>query len=135
MPDDPPGPVPETATDAPLDPGAITGWHAHVYYDPAATRDRAALLRERIVARFPEAVPGRWHDAPVGPHPTAMYQLTFTPALFPRIVPFLALNRQGLTVLVHPETGWPRADHLMHALWLGAVLPLKAEVLPEQAGT
>ena len=45
------------------------------------------------------------------------------------------LDLQGLTVLVHPETGWPRADHLVHALWLGAVLPLKAEVLPEQDGS
>jgi DOPA 4,5-dioxygenase len=115
---------------AAADPGAIHGWHAHIYYDPA-TRSRAEWLRERIAEGFPEAVLGRWHDRPVGPHPQSMYQVAFPPGLFPRLVPFLALNRQGLAMLVHPETGRQRADHLEHALWLGAVLPLDASVLPE----
>ncbi|HYZ31426.1 MAG TPA: DOPA 4,5-dioxygenase family protein [Crenalkalicoccus sp.] len=108
----------------------ITNWHAHVYYD-AATRDAAARLREGIASRFPEAVLGRWHDQPVGPHPQPMYQVAFSPELFATLVPWIALNRGGLTVLVHPETGRQRADHLRHAIWLGAVLPLKAETLPE----
>jgi aromatic ring-cleaving dioxygenase len=116
------------------DPGAaVTGWHAHVYYDPEAPATRAAAERVRagLAAAFPEAVLGRWHDRPVGPHPQAMYQVAFPPALFPRLVPWLALNRDGLTVLVHPETGRQRADHLRHAMWLGAVLPLDPSVLPE----
>lgn len=111
-------------------PGTIEGWHAHVYFDPER-RPRAAALRERLAAEFPEAVLGRWHEAPVGPHPMAMYQVAFPAGLFPRLLPFLALNRAGLVLLVHPETGRPRADHLEHAIWLGAVLPLRAEVLPE----
>lgn len=113
-----------------VEPDTIMGWHAHVYYDPA-TKDLAARLRTGIEARFPEAQLGRWHDRPVGPHPQAMYQVAFPPALFPRLVPWLALNRNGLTVLVHPETGRPRADHLAHALWLGEILPLDAASLPE----
>jgi aromatic ring-cleaving dioxygenase len=36
-----------------------------------------------------------------------------------------------LTVLVHPETDRPRDDHLLHAIWLGEKLPLKADILPE----
>lgn len=112
------------------EPDAIRGWHAHIYYDPA-TRDVAARLRDSIAERFPEAVLGRWHDVPVGPHPRAMYQVAFAPALFPGLVPFIALNRDGLTVLVHPETGQQKADHLRHALWMGAVLPLDASVLPD----
>lgn len=112
-------------------PGAITGWHAHIYYDPATTRAAAARLREGIAAAFPAAVLGRWHDAKVGPHPQAMYQVAFAPDLFPSLVPWLALNRAGLTVLVHPETGRQKADHLHHAMWLGAVLDLDASVLPD----
>ena len=108
----------------------ITGWHAHIYYDPAATRAAAATLRDAIAAAFPAALLGRWHDVPVGPHPTAMYQVAFPVELFATLVPFLALRREGLTVLVHPETGRQKADHLHHALWMGAVLPLDASVLP-----
>ncbi len=113
-------------------PTAITAWHAHVYYDPKdpESRARAARLREWVEARFPARM-GSWHDVPVGPHPGAMYQIAFSPELFPRLAPFLMLNRTGLTILLHPETGRPRDDHTLHAAWLGAVLPLKTETLPE----
>jgi DOPA 4,5-dioxygenase len=111
-------------------PDAITGWHAHVYYD-GGSREAAARLREGIAQAFPDAMLGRWHDKPVGPHPQAMYQVAFAPALFPTLVPFLALNREGLAVLVHPETGRQKADHLHHAMWMGAVLALDASVLPD----
>ena len=51
------------ATVAPLaDPGIIRHYHAHVYYDPASSRDRAERLRERVAAAFPQATLGRWHD-------------------------------------------------------------------------
>jgi DOPA 4,5-dioxygenase len=101
-----------------------------VYYD-GGSREAAARLREGIAQAFPDAVLGRWHDKPVGPHPQAMYQVAFAPALFPTLVPFLALNREGLAVLVHPETGRQKADHLHHAMWMGAVLALDASVLPD----
>jgi aromatic ring-cleaving dioxygenase len=112
------------------EPTAIHAWHAHVYYDPASPKD-AAWLREQVGARFPDARLGRWHDVPVGPHPAAMFQVAFGIADAPALIPFLALNRRGLTVLVHPETGHPKNDHLQHALWMGAVLPLDASMLPE----
>ena len=113
----------------PTDPARITDYHIHVYYDPA-DRTPAALLREWVEARFAVRM-GRWHDVPVGPHPTAMYQMLFPVALFPTLVPFVMMNRMGLTVLLHPESGRPRDDHTLHATWMGAVLALKTDVLPE----
>lgn len=107
---------------------AIRDFHAHVYYDPT-TRVTAQTLRERIGERFDVRL-GRWHDAPVGPHTGAMYQVAFAVELFADLVPFLMLNRSGLTVLVHPNTGAPRDDHLVHALWLGQPLAIRPEVLP-----
>ena len=35
-----------------IDPGQIRGYHAHIYYDPAATKEIAARLREEIGRRF-----------------------------------------------------------------------------------
>ncbi len=105
----------------------ITGYHAHVYFD-AATEPAAAALRDAIDGQF-DAELGRWHRKPVGPHPAWMYQIAFAPAQFAELVPYLALNRAGLSVLVHPMTGDAVADHLEHALWLGAPLTLDPEPL------
>jgi DOPA 4,5-dioxygenase len=116
-------------TATPREATAAYAYHAHIYYDPERTRQTAAQLRVWVEERFPTARMGRWHDIPVGPHPGAMYQIAFDPSLFPTLVPFLMLNRQGLTVLVHPETGRPR-----NAMWLGAVLDLNGAVLPETEG-
>lgn len=111
----------------------IISWHAHVYYDPAATRPQAEALRQRIGERFHVQL-GRWHDVPVGPHTAAMYQVAFAADVSAAFVPWLTLNRAGLTVLVHPNTLAPRDDHLEHALWLGTPLPLKEAVLPLRVG-
>jgi aromatic ring-cleaving dioxygenase len=113
----------------PVDPARITDYHMHVYYDPE-TRDRAALLRQWVEERFTVRM-GRWHDVPVGPHVTAMYQIQFETGLFPALVPFVMMNRMGLTVLLHPQSGRPRDDHTVNATWMGAVLPIKTEVLRE----
>lgn len=95
----------------------IKSFHAHVYYD-AATKCAAARIREAVEARF-EVVMGRWHDKPVGPHPMWSYQIAFAAELFGEIIPFLALNREGLTVFVHPNTGDALRDHTAHVMWLG----------------
>ncbi len=110
-----------------LDPERITHYHAHIYYDPQ-TRERAARLREGVAAAFPAAILGRWHDAPVGPHPQSMYQIAFPREMLGAFVPWLMLNRDGLTVLLHPETGDDYVDHSAHAAWFGAVLPLRLEM-------
>lgn len=117
-----------TASPQPL--SRISSFHAHIYYDPQATRGIAERLRERVAERF-TVHNGSWHDAPVGPHPGAMFQISFAREVFPLIVPWLMLNREGLTILVHPNTDRPRDDHLVHALWMGAVLRLDASRLPE----
>jgi DOPA 4,5-dioxygenase len=107
---------------------AIHGWHAHVYFD-AATRPQAEAVRAALAAAFPAATLGRWHDQPIGPHTRGMYQVAFDPGLMPALLPWLMLNRHGLAVLVHPETGRDLADHTAHAAWLGEMLPLRLDVL------
>ena len=107
----------------------ITEYHLHVYYD-THSKERAGLLRTWVEERFAVRM-GRWHDVQVGPHPTSMYQIAFATELFPTLVPFLMLNRMGLTVLLHPQSGRPRDDHTVHAVWMGQALAVKTEVLPE----
>jgi DOPA 4,5-dioxygenase len=125
--------APNTAA-APRDPAIIRDYHAHVYYDPAATRAMAQRLRERVSVAFPAAQLGRWHDELVGPHLRSMYQIAFPRELLGTFLPWLMLNRDGLIVLLHPGTGNPYADHTAHAAWLGEVLPLRTEVLDGAPG-
>jgi aromatic ring-cleaving dioxygenase len=125
----------ESVTEAMLrDPQIIQHYHAHVYYDPASTREAAALLRERVAAAFPQAQLGRWHDDLVGPHLRSMYQIAFPHELLGRFLPWLMLNRGGLTILLHPGTGNDYADHTAHAAWLGDILPLRVDVLDGAPG-
>ncbi len=100
----------------------ITGWHAHVYFD-ADSKPAARELCEVVVARFGVAM-GRMHDGPVGPHPVGSCQLSVPPDAFAEVIPWLALNRGGLTVFAHAETGDPLADHTRHVIWLGGSMPL-----------
>lgn len=108
-------------------PAAILSCRAHIYYDAVATR--AWAERRRMAESFAVQL-GRWHDAPVGPHTRATDQVAFAPPLFASFVPWLMLHREGLDVLVHPNTLAPRADPLQHALWLGDKLALKEALLP-----
>lgn len=95
----------------------ISGYHAHVYFD-AADRERANRLCTEAGQAFGLTV-GRMHDKPVGPHPRGSCQLAFGPERFGEIIAWLIVNRDGLTVFAHAETGEALKDHTDHVLWLG----------------
>jgi DOPA 4,5-dioxygenase len=103
-----------------------TGYHAHVYFD-AQTIDKARRICLECAQLF-GATMGRLHERPVGPHPDWSCQLAFPPERLGEIVGWLALNRDGLVVLVHPETGNELRDHTDHAIWMGAVRPLDVSI-------
>jgi aromatic ring-cleaving dioxygenase len=67
----------------------------HLHCDPGKERAWAERLCALIGERFVACI-GAWHDQPVGPHLKAMYQVAFATGLFPRLVPWLMLNRMGL---------------------------------------
>jgi DOPA 4,5-dioxygenase len=104
-----------------------TSYHAHVYFD-AATIEKAKKICLACSQKFGVTM-GRVHERPVGPHPDWSCQLAFGPEKLGDVVGWLALNRDGLVVLVHPETGDAVKDHSEHAVWMGAIRPLDLSVL------
>ncbi|MGO1119239.1 DOPA 4,5-dioxygenase family protein [Rhodovibrionaceae bacterium A322] len=122
-----PSAAPTGAASHGKDPAAdIRGYHAHIYFGEES-KATAWALKEEAGQRF-DVVLGRFHERPVGPHPQWSIQLAFEPEVFARIVPWLMLNRQGLTVFIHPETGDDLVDHTDHVLWLGDSDSLKTEL-------
>jgi DOPA 4,5-dioxygenase len=105
----------------------IESYHAHVYYD-GATKNVAGELRREIGRHF-NVVVGRWHDTLVGPHPVSFYQVAFSKELFAPFVQWLSVNRCGLSILIHPNTGDAYEDHTDNMMWLGDSLPLNAHLL------
>src|SRR5260370_7526071 len=89
----------------------IASFHAHIYYDPTTTRAEAEQLRTWIDQRFSVTL-GRWHDAKVGPHDQAMFQVAFATEVFPVLVPCLRLTHRRLSILAHPTTPPPPLAHL-----------------------
>src|SRR4051794_20752994 len=69
---------------------------------------------------------GNWNLTPRGPHVTPSFYFGFTNDLLPIIVPWLQLNSLGLTILLHPNTEDPRADHLYYTLWVNRSQPVNA---------
>lgn len=108
-----------------------TSWHSHVYFD-ADSHTAAAALVTAMQAQFGDEATigyGNWHYRPVGPHPDFSIQLDYPHAMFAAVMSFLALHRSGLTIFTHPNTGADTEselrDHRDHAIWMGAVRPLK----------
>jgi aromatic ring-cleaving dioxygenase len=123
----PKGLWPGTENGLPAEPRAFTdikSYHTHFYFD-YDTYEKAALIRRWAGERFPVEL-GDWNLMPRGPHTTPSFYFGFTNDLLPVIVPWVQLNSLGLTILLHPNTDDPRADHLYYTLWVNRSQPVNA---------
>ncbi|MFL5337815.1 MAG: DOPA 4,5-dioxygenase family protein [Geminicoccaceae bacterium] len=104
----------------------MRNFHAHIYYDPDEV-GRAQALAAAARERFGVAV-GHFHLRPVGPHPRGSCQLTVATEQFGDFAQWAALNRNGLTIFAHAETGDDLADHTEHVIWFGPSEPLDLSI-------
>jgi len=104
----------------------IQDYHAHIYFD-AGNEALVNEICDAAVQKF-GVQKGRVHSKPVGPHPMGSCQLAATPEQFTVLLPWLTLNRQGLIVFAHPQTGDALTDHKERGIWLGVGLDLDFSV-------
>jgi DOPA 4,5-dioxygenase len=105
----------------------INGYHAHVYFDES-TLNQATVLCEEAGKQFSVQV-GRVHRKKVGPHPCWSCQLAFDKNQYADLMTWLALNRKGLSILIHPLTGDDLIDHTDYASWMGEQQVLNLDFL------
>jgi aromatic ring-cleaving dioxygenase len=104
----------------------IQSFHAHVYFDQETVAQAKALCQQ-AADRFGIRM-GRMHEKPVGPHPEWSCQLSVPTEMFGEVIPWLSLNRNGLTMFIHAETGDDLADHTEHAIWMGKMPALDLSI-------
>ncbi|KAH7914830.1 DOPA-like domain-containing protein [Hygrophoropsis aurantiaca] len=108
------------------------GFDFHIYYMQSVQTEAqyAKELHERVRREFPELRIYRLWDKPIGPHPTAMFEVnTFDPHQTGALFSWLAVNRGPCDVLIHPNTGNALKDHTELATWMGRQWPLVTEML------
>ena|SRR5665213_2440739 len=99
----------------------IGGFHFHIYYS-----NESRKKAEDIFKCFPNA---HWYDKPVGPHTQPMFLIEVALLRMEEVYKFMILNRNGLSVLIHPLTVNELEDHTTSAGWLGDKVPLDLDKL------
>lgn len=114
----------------------ITHWDIHFYFDHTSKENTASAekIRNDLKTAFPRLRVFDLVKYPIGPHPVGMFEAhILSEQQFGEIVAWLAFNRNGHSILVHPNAqGFgakgAEADHTTHSVWLGKVLPLVLKI-------
>ena len=104
----------------------IQDYHFHIYYLEPDIQLAKSIVKN-VISKYDVEV-GRFHEKPVGPHPMCSVQLVVSNENFSNILQWFILNREKLTVFIHPNTGNAFLDHTDHVLWLGESVKLNLEI-------
>ncbi|MDV5167933.1 DOPA 4,5-dioxygenase family protein [Photobacterium rosenbergii] len=102
-------------------------YHAHIYFDECQI-NAAERLHEKIAQRQDVSRVFPLVHREVGPHSKPMFEVHFADNK-QGFVDWLDNERGELSVLIHPVSDDVLSDHTTKAIWLGAVLPIKTEIL------
>ena len=108
----------------------IQDWHIHVYYDEGS-KSTAEAVRTEVETGLPGLTIGRMYDKPVGPHPQGSFQVLVPNDSLAEVTAWVALNRQGLTVLLHPNTADDLKDHRDYPVWCGSAPKMNYKIFED----
>ncbi|CAF1208791.1 unnamed protein product [Adineta steineri] len=123
-------------------------YHIHVYFLQKNTlqRNEALLLRKRFLSEFnvticpnhcdtwcPQICHWDFNRSPTGPHPIGSWGVYIPLEQFTRTVSFISMYHGNLSVLIHPNSGHPKIDHLLNAFWIKSIVSLRKNQLSDNA--
>lgn len=104
----------------------VKDYHIHLYFNEKTIESAKSICLE--VEKLFNVKIGRFHEKKVGPHPRWSVQILVESKDFGEVLTWVSLNRKGLTVFTHPNTGDDLRDHRDHAIWMGEVLNLELSI-------
>lgn len=93
-------------------------YHAHIYYSSEQFE-----LAQEIFKSCPYG-PLKFYDKKVGPHSRPMIEIQFNDLSKVEIIQWIEKECQGLSTLVHQDTGDDFRDHTEGFFWIGETLPI-----------
>jgi len=102
-------------------------YHAHIYFESSQQSTAEALYLAIHTLVLPRTRLGQFHLRLVGPHSLPMFTVMFEASEKKEFTEFLVRNRDGLSILIHEDTGDDYHDHTHGAEWLGKILPINFE--------
>ena len=99
--------------------------HAHIYF-PLDQKASAEAVRATISSQLSGfySTLSELNDRPIGPHPLPSFEVHFSEEHLSRFRTFFESHRQGLSVLIHRDTGDDPLDHRENIEWLGSPVAL-----------
>jgi DOPA 4,5-dioxygenase len=87
--------------------------HVHVYFNHAAHSElkKAEDLKVKIAQNFPDLQHGKLYADPVGPHMEGQFVVYAPDNRLNMVKEFLKAHNNGLSILIHPNTGNDIVDH------------------------
>lgn len=97
-------------------------YHAHIYFEANDLNQAYRLFETTKTMNFFTKV--KFHEKPVGPHPTGMVELHFTESCYASVESWVKTNCGTLIAMIHQDTRDDLKDHTEHIHWLDKKLPL-----------
>ena len=104
----------------------ISLYHLHIYFEDQTESEAQNVYELAQTQPNIESV-GRFHPAPIGPHPVRQFQLLVRTEHLDSVERWLRIVRGNLDVLIHPEIDDDLLAHTKLARWLGCPHKLHLE--------
>lgn len=101
----------------------MKNFHAHIYFDLHQKHLAENLVTELLHLNLTDLKLWKYHERKVGPHFLPMAEIHFTEKSLKQVLNCLKLHHEGLSVLVHEDSGDDFKDH-ENPIWVGPSLPI-----------